>query len=110
MTLSFVPHEIFNDLLKKEIQPEIKSELLSYLCRINILYMINKAGSGHIGSSFSSIDLMSWFFLKYVLNNNSTRNYFFSSKGHDAPAMYSVMSSLGLIDFNLIHKFFPSYY
>ena len=68
MTLSFVPHEIFNDLLKKEIQPEIKSELLSYLCRINILYMINKAGSGHIGSSFSSIDLMSWFFLKYVLN------------------------------------------
>ena len=104
MTLSFVPHEIFNDLLKKEIQPEIKSELLSYLCRINILYMINKAGSGHIGSSFSSIDLMSWFFLKYVLNNNSTRNYFFSYKGHDAPAMYSVMSSLGLIDFNLIHK------
>ena len=104
MTLNFVPLEIFNNLLKKEIQPEIKSELLSYLCRINILYMINKAGSGHIGSSFSSIDLMSWIFLEYVLNKDSTLNYFFSSKGHDAPALYSVMSSLGLIDFQLIHK------
>ncbi len=104
MTLSFVPHKIFNNLLKEEIQPEVKSELLSYLCRINILYMINNAGSGHIGTSFSSIDLMSWVFLKYVLNNSASRNYFFSSKGHDAPAMYSVMSSLGLIDFNLIHK------
>ena len=104
MTLNFVPIEIFNNLLKEEIQPEIKSELLSDLCRINILYMINKAGSGHIGSSFSSVDLMSWIFLQYVLNNDSTRNYFFSSKGHDAPAMYSVMASLGLIDFKLIHK------
>ncbi|MBM31889.1 MAG: transketolase [Chloroflexi bacterium] len=104
MTLSFVPHKIFNNLLKEEIQPEVKSELLSYLCRINILYMINNAGSGHIGTSFSSIDLMSWVFLKYVLDNSASKNYFFSSKGHDAPAMYSVMSSLGLIDFNLIHK------
>ena len=95
MTLNFVPIEIFNNLLKEEIQPEIKSELLSDLCRINILYMINKAGSGHIGSSFSSVDLMSWIFLQYVLNNDSTRNYFFSSKGHDAPAMYCVMISLG---------------
>ena len=98
MTLKFVPQKVFNNLLKKEIQPEVKSELLSNLCRLNILYMINRSGSGHIGSSFSSIDLMSWIFLEYVSNKKSGLNYFFSSKGHDAPALYSVMASLGLID------------
>ena len=35
-------------------------ELLADLCRINTLYMIMQAGSGHIGSSFSSLDLITW--------------------------------------------------
>ena len=51
--------------------------------------MISNSGSGHIGSSFSSLDIFSWLFLKELdfNNNNLTVNgdIFFSSKGHDAP-------------------------
>ena len=37
--------------------------LFATLCRINTLYMIARAGSGHIGSSFSSLDIVSWLHL-----------------------------------------------
>ena len=30
--------------------------------------------------------------------------YFFSSKGHDSPALYSILIGLGKLDFNLLHK------
>lgn len=102
MELFYINKKYFDALLSLELKPQQKSKLFSDLCRINILYMINKAGSGHVGSSFSSIDLMSWIFLEYVTKDSS--NYFFSSKGHDAPAMYNVMISTGQLDASMLHK------
>ncbi|MEC7881226.1 MAG: 1-deoxy-D-xylulose-5-phosphate synthase N-terminal domain-containing protein, partial [Chloroflexota bacterium] len=102
MNLSYISKENFDSLLSTEINPLQKNKIFSDLCRINILYMICNAGSGHIGSSFSSIDAMSWIMgeIKRIEENV----YFFSSKGHDAPAMYCVMISLGQLDFSLIDK------
>ncbi|MBI2062829.1 MAG: transketolase [Candidatus Yanofskybacteria bacterium] len=83
-------------------------EILSQALRINILYMIKRAGSGHIGTSFSSIDIMLWLWLVEMINANQPElpysDTFFSSKGHDAPALYSILTAFEIIDFDNIHK------
>ena len=81
--------------------------LLGDLCRINTLYMIMRAGSGHIGSSFSSTDLITWLWTQELVNPNSGApgsDVYFSSKGHDAPALYSLLIALEKLDFDLVHK------
>src|SRR6185437_5719261 len=57
--------------------------------------MIEYAGSGHIGTSFSSLDIVSWLQLEVLRDGDR----YFSSKGHDAPALYAVLIALGRIDF-----------
>jgi transketolase len=70
--------------------------------------MIARAGSGHIGSSFSSLDIVSWLFLNELnqstSSNPSSRDIYFSSKGHDAPGLYSVLIGLGFLKFDLLHS------
>ncbi|QGY41957.1 transketolase [Pseudodesulfovibrio cashew] len=73
------------------------------MCRLNTLYMIQRAGSGHIGSSFSSLDIVTWLFLKELQLGSDVEHIYFSSKGHDSPGLYSVMIALGLIPFDSIH-------
>ena len=55
---------IKNDQVKRIVDSKIdnfrKAELISAICRINTLSIIKKAGSGHIGTSFSAIDLFIW--------------------------------------------------
>ena len=74
MNLSYVESKYFEELLSLEINPILKNKLISDMCRINILYMICCAGSGHIGSSFSSIDIMNW--VLGELNKNYEKLYF----------------------------------
>ena len=74
------------------------------ICRLNTLSSIMKAGSGHIGTSFSAMDLFVWikvfkFQTPKKLIKNLNRNIFFSSKGHDAPALYNILYSLDIITF-----------
>jgi len=69
------------------------------LLRLNTLYMIAKAGSGHIGSSFSSMDIVSWLYLEEMRE----QDIYFSSKGHDAPGLYAILLSLGRLPFEKIH-------
>ena len=73
---------------------------LAFGCRLNALSAIQAAGSGHIGTSFSSLDIMVSVrhFLAsdaFLSGNTPDRGLFFSSKGHDAPAFYSVMHLCG---------------
>ena len=84
-----------------KINKFIKAELISDLCRINTLSIIKIAGSGHIGTSMSAMDIFVW--VKFFINKEEknfkdlNRNILFSSKGHDAPALYSVLYAIGLI-------------
>lgn len=108
-TLYFIPYKEFKRILKLEVNPIKKTSLFSAMCRINTLYMIARSGSGHIGSSFSSMDIMSWLQLNELKipsenDADSVRDIFFSSKGHDAPGLYSTFIGLGKLDFELIHK------
>ena len=75
----YVPFEEFKRLLDTKIDINLKVSLFAYFCRINALYMIAKAGSGHIGSSFSSMEIMSWVYLN-EFQNTDPDNIFFSSK------------------------------
>ncbi|MBD1156613.1 hypothetical protein IDH10_00360 [Pelagibacterales bacterium SAG-MED20] len=83
----------------KKINLFAKLELLSLILRLNIMYSIQKAGSGHLGSSLSALDI----FLCCSEYLKKTRGNFFSSKGHDAPALYNVMSLHKKINFDKIH-------
>jgi transketolase len=108
-TLYYVPYQEF-DRLRALLPGSIieKTGIFAAFCRINTLYMIARAGSGHIGSSFSSLDIMSWLLINEIRipserDTTSPRDIFFSSKGHDAPGLYNVFIGLGRLDFNLIH-------
>jgi transketolase len=87
--------------------PIERAGLLADVCRLNTLYMIMQAGSGHIGSSFSSTDLITWLWTEELADANTgapNADVYFSSKGHDAPALYSLLIALGKLDFDLLHK------
>lgn len=108
-TLYYVPMAEFERLRGLPVSVQEKTALYAALCRINTLYMIARAGSGHIGSSFSSMEIMSWLQLNELStaleeDDSAPRDLFFSSKGHDAPALYSTMIGVGRLEFDLIHK------
>lgn len=108
-TLYYVPYKEFERIRSLPIGAVEKTALFAALCRINTLYMIARAGSGHIGSSFSSMDIMSWLQLNELRTSsgkdaNSPNDIFFSSKGHDAPGLYNTWIGLGKLDFGLIHQ------
>lgn len=104
----YVSRDEFLRILESDLSPIDKTKVYASLCRINTLYMIAKAGSGHIGSSFSSMDIISWIHLNKLLiakEIQSEEEYlFFSSKGHDAPAIYSSLIGIGELDFDLLHQ------
>ncbi|HMH56081.1 MAG TPA: hypothetical protein VK535_07430 [Gemmatimonadales bacterium] len=57
--LQYVPPKEFERLRRLPLKPLDQAALFATCCRINALYMIAQAGSGHIGSSFSSLDIVS---------------------------------------------------
>src|SRR5579875_3162680 len=59
----------------------------SIMVRKLVLEMIQRAGSGHIGSSLSCVDIMSTLkFSEMNLGDASDRDVFVLSKGHAVPA------------------------
>jgi transketolase len=105
--LSFVPLASIRRIRSSAADPIARAALLADICRINTLYMIMTAGSGHIGSSFSSMDLIVWLWTEVLNDPNSGApgcDIYFSSKGHDAPALYSLLIALEKLDFDLIHR------
>jgi transketolase len=107
--LLYIPALELKRVRELDVPGLLCTELFADLCRINVLYMIAKAGSGHIGSSFSSLDIVSHLFLNELpieagADPSTARDMYFSSKGHDAPGYYAVLIGLGLLDFDLLHR------
>lgn len=105
--LYHVPHAELQRLRTLDIAPHERAQIFADACRLNALYMIARAGSGHIGSSFSSLDIMSWLLLEELSLRpapDSSGDVFFSSKGHDAPALYAILMGIGKLDFDHIHR------
>jgi transketolase len=76
--------------------------LLADMCRANALVAVKRAGSGHLGSSFSALDIVVHLLWR-ELNvaelgwDHPDRDVFFSSKGHDVPGLYAALHGLGVI-------------
>lgn len=71
--------------------------------RRNIIAMLEAAGTGHPGGSLSSADIMATLFFSGAMGydpadpKNPTRDRFVLSKGHIAPALYSVLAEVGYL-------------
>ncbi|MDW5299291.1 MAG: transketolase [Sedimentibacter sp.] len=73
--------------------------------RKNILTMIHEAKSGHPGGSLSAVEIMTYLYYKemnIVDCKDENRDRFVLSKGHGAPALYSVLMEKGFIGKDLI--------
>ena len=107
LELSYVPASEFARVRGASGSAVAKAEAFAALARVNTLYMIAGAWSGHIGTSFSSLEIMSWLFLNEIRDLDrgpAACDIFFSSKGHDAPALYSVLIGLGLLPEQKVHE------
>jgi transketolase len=97
MELRFVPRE--------EIERARSSSdlaLLADLCRLNALVAVKRAGSGHLGSSFSAMDIVVHLLYRELNTaelgfDHPDRDIYFSSKGHDVPGLYAVLHGLGVL-------------
>ena len=100
--LSLIPIYEFQRVRAAPIDKYRKLGLLADMCRANTLVSVKRAGSGHLGSSFSSLDIVTW--LYYAEMNTAQlgieqpdRDIYFSSKGHDVPGLYAVLFALGIL-------------
>ena len=107
LELTWIPASEFARVRAAKAPAADKAAAFAALARVNTLYMIAGAWSGHIGTSFSSLEIMSWLFLNELRDLDQGPagcDIFFSSKGHDAPALYSVLIGLGLMPEEKVHE------
>jgi len=90
-TIGLIPDRTFRNLATAEIPSLERVAIWADLCRINALGAIAAAGSGHVGSSFSAMDIVTWLHLEVLEESD----IYFSSKGHDVPGFYAVLASMG---------------
>ena len=102
LQIELITEDEFQRVQKADIDKYARLELLSDMCSANALATVKRAGSGHLGSSLSSLDIVTYLY-HYEMNvaelgvNHPDRDIYFSSKGHDAPGHYAVLHSLGLL-------------
>lgn len=98
-SLRYLDKQAFDAVLGAPLAPQARTGLFAQMARFNTLYMIARAGSGHLGSSFSSLDIVSWLYLNVLTPGDR----YYSSKGHDAPGLYATHTALGILPFEKIH-------
>ncbi len=100
--LKLIPTSDFDRVRAAGADRDATLELLADMCRLNALVAVKQAGSGHLGSSFSALDIVSHLLFE-ELNvsevgfDDLNRDVFFSSKGHDVPGLYAALVALGVI-------------
>lgn len=87
-------------MIETNKQRELKQ--IAHKCRLEILPMLHRAGSGHPGGSFSALDIIVALFCHEMRWNRSDphwseRDRFVLSKGHAVPALYAVLAHQGAI-------------
>jgi transketolase len=98
--LRYVPRAEFDRIRSLEGDRYERTAAYADACRLNVLYMVQRVGSGHLGTTFSSLDIVTWLHLEALGQGDR----YFSSKGHDAPGLYALLTALGRLDFDLVHQ------
>ena len=102
MSFKIIKKSEFNSVKSFDGDWTAKMQLFADMCRYNTLVAVKKAGSGHLGSSLSAMDITTYLYLN-ELNilevglDSPDRDIYFSSKGHDVPGLYSLFYALGII-------------
>ena len=102
LEIRLIPLTEIKRIREAAIDKYARLSLLSDICSANTLATVKRAGSGHLGSSFSSLDIVTYLY-HYEMNiaelgaNHPDRDIYFSSKGHDVPGHYAVLFSLGFL-------------
>ena len=100
--LRLVPKPELDRLRAADVDPDARLALLADACRLNALVAVKRAGSGHLGSTFSALDVVAHLLFD-ELNvaergfDDPDRDVFFSSKGHDVPGLYAALYALGVV-------------
>jgi transketolase len=87
-----------------------KYQVLAREIRKDILEMIYRTKSPHIGSSFSMVELLVALYFKILRVNpknpeDPNRDRFLLSKGHGVPALYPVLAERGFIKKEILEDF-----
>ena len=100
--LAFITKDNIDRVRAAGSDADARLALVADICRLNALVAVKRAGSGHLGSSFSALDIV--IHLLYgELNvaelgfDDPDRDVFFSSKGHDVPGLYAALHGLGVL-------------
>ena len=56
--IRLIPANEFNRVRAADIDKHTKLKILADMCRANAIATVKRAGSGHLGSSFSSLDIV----------------------------------------------------
>ena len=100
--ITLIPVNEFQRVRNATIDKYEQMKLIADMCRANTLAEIKRAGSGHLGSSLSAMDIVVWLYYQELNTVNvgfdsPDRDIYFSSKGHDVPGLYATLYSLGEI-------------
>jgi transketolase len=101
-SLVLIPRGEFERVLAADGDRDSVLSIVGDMCRANALVAVKRAGSGHLGSSFSALDIVGHLLFE-ELNvarlgwDDPERDVFFSSKGHDVPGLYAALHALGVI-------------
>jgi transketolase len=100
--LRLAPKSELDRIRDADLTADARLALLADVCRLNALVAVKRAGSGHLGSTFSAMDVVALLLFE-ELNTSAVgwtspdRDVYFSSKGHDVPGLYAALYGLGVI-------------
>ena len=100
--LRLVSQPELDRLRSADVDPDARLALLADACRLNALVAVKRAGSGHLGSTFSALDVVVHLLFDELDVaergfDDPNRDVFFSSKGHDVPGLYAALFALGVV-------------
>lgn len=100
--MQIIPLPEFERVRDGGMEPTKMLALIADMCRANALTSVKVAGSGHLGSSFSAMDIVVSLYYREMNvaelgPDDPDRDIYFSSKGHDVPGLYAVLHSLGIL-------------
>jgi transketolase len=99
----FIPSSFIQEAAKSSADEWMKLRALAAFARLNTLSAVKLAGSGHLGSSLSAMDIVVWLYYRQMNTvekgfASPDRDLYFSSKGHDVPGLYAVLYGLGIVE------------
>ena len=102
VTIELIPYKEIQRIREAISERYERAALIADMCRANTLAAVKMAGSGHLGSSLSAMDIVVWLYFEEMNIGergftSPDRDIYFSSKGHDVPGLYAVLYAQGLL-------------